>query len=117
MNLDTSPIAAIATAPGRGGIGVVRVSGKDLSALLRNLFGATVLRPRHATYLPFTGADGVMIDQGLVLYFQAPHSYTGEDVLELQGHGGPIVMQLLLKQASQSACAWQNRANSRGAHF
>ena len=96
MTLDSSPIAAIATAPGRGGIGVVRASGKDLTALLRSLFGDAVLQARHATYLPFKSQDGSIIDQGIALHFKGPHSYTGEDVLELQGHGGPIVLQLLL---------------------
>ncbi|MFC3107652.1 tRNA uridine-5-carboxymethylaminomethyl(34) synthesis GTPase MnmE [Undibacterium arcticum] len=98
MNLDNSPIAAIATAPGRGGIGVVRASGKNLSALIDALFGpgAKTLKPRHATYLPFTNADGSVIDQGIAIHFKGPHSYTGEDVLELQGHGGPVVLQMLL---------------------
>lgn len=96
MNLDASPIAAIATAPGRGGIGVVRISGKNLLALAAKLFPQTTLKPRHAHFLPFNNDDGTLIDQGIVLYFSAPHSYTGEDVLELQGHGGPVVMQLLL---------------------
>ena len=96
MNLDASPIAAIATAPGRGGIGVVRISGKNLPALASSLFPQTTLKPRHAHFLPFNNDDGSLIDQGIVLYFSAPHSYTGEDVLELQGHGGPVVMQLLL---------------------
>ncbi len=96
MKLDSSPIAAIATAPGRGGIGVVRASGKNLDALIRALFQDTVLHSRHATYLHFKDADGSIIDQGLALYFKSPHSYTGEDVLELQGHGGPVVLNLLL---------------------
>lgn len=96
MNLDASPIAAIATAPGRGGIGVVRISGKNLLALAAKLFPQITLKPRHAHFLPFNNDDGTLIDQGIVLYFSAPHSYTGEDVLELQGHGGPVVMQLLL---------------------
>ena len=102
MILDNSPIAAIATAPGRGGIGVVRISGKDLLPLQQALFGATRLKPRHATYLPFTLADGSILDQGIALYFPAPHSYTGEDVLELQGHGGPVVMQMLLTRCLQA---------------
>lgn len=96
MNLDSSPIAAIATAPGRGGIGVVRASGKNLQPLIAALFGATRLQPRHASYIPFTQADGAIIDQGIAIWFKGPHSYTGEDVLELQGHGGPVVLQLLL---------------------
>ena len=95
------PIAAIATAPGRGGIGVVRVSGSDLSVVIHALCGR-VLLPRVATYLPFLAADGESIDTGLALHFPAPHSYTGEDVLELQGHGGPVVMQLLLERVLQA---------------
>ena len=98
----STPIAAIATAPGRGGIGVVRISGKNLSGIIAALFGQTQFKPRHATYLPFTQTDGSIIDQGLVLYFNAPHSYTGEDVLELQGHGGPVVMQMLLARCLEA---------------
>ncbi len=96
MNYDSSPIAAIATAPGRGGIGVVRLSGKNLAPVMQAVCGTTQLQPRHATYLPFRNEDGSAIDQGIAIYFKAPHSYTGEDVLELQGHGGPVVMQMLL---------------------
>jgi tRNA modification GTPase len=92
----TTPIAAIATAPGRGGIGVIRASGKALAPLIEALFPGTELKARHAHFLPFTQADGTIIDQGLALWFKAPHSYTGEDVLELQGHGGPVVLQMLL---------------------
>lgn len=105
MNLDSSPIVAIATAPGRGGIGVVRLSGKNLgniAAEICKLAPGTALQPRHATYTRFVDADGSTIDQGLALYFKAPHSYTGEDVLELQGHGGPVVMQLLLARCLQA---------------
>jgi tRNA modification GTPase len=106
INLDSSPIAAIATAPGRGGIGVVRVSGKDLSGLLAALFGpAVILQPRQATYLPFRQADGSVLDQGIALFFKGPHSYTGEDVLELQGHGGPVVMQMLLARCLEAGKA------------
>src|SRR5438445_5518079 len=100
MNYDSSPIAAIATAPGRGGIGVVRVSGKNLAPLLQTL--GLQLQPRHATYLPFRQADGSVIDQGIALHFKAPHSYTGEDVLELQGHGGPVVLQMLLARCLEA---------------
>jgi tRNA modification GTPase len=99
---DPTPITAIATAPGRGGIGVVRISGKDLAPIVNALFGAAQLKPRHATYLPFTQADGSVIDQGLAIFFKAPHSYTGEDVLELQGHGGPVVMQMLLARCLEA---------------
>ncbi|MCA1857199.1 tRNA uridine-5-carboxymethylaminomethyl(34) synthesis GTPase MnmE [Massilia oculi] len=102
MKLDTSPIAAIATAPGRGGIGVVRASGKSLAPLIDALFPGTRLAPRHATYLPFKNAGGEVIDEGLALYFKGPHSYTGEDVLELQGHGGPVVLQMLLARVLEA---------------
>lgn len=88
-------IAAVATAPGRGGVGVVRVSGANLTALAERLAGKTPA-PRHATLADFKAADGGTIDSGLLLYFPAPHSFTGEDVLELQGHGGPVVMGMLL---------------------
>ena len=91
----TDVIAAVATAPGRGGIGVVRISGAGLLPLARVLTGKVPL-PRRATLSDFLGADGVAIDQGVLLYFPAPHSFTGEDVLELQGHGGPVVLQMLL---------------------
>jgi tRNA modification GTPase len=127
---DQDPIVAIATAAGRGGIGVVRLSfgtpfgtsngasnsasggmssgatggkvgatsaAEVADALMFTLFGQ-VLTPRHAAYVPFLDADGTAIDRGIALYFPGPHSYTGEHVLELQGHGGPIVMQLLLQR-------------------
>ncbi len=135
-------IVAIATAPGRGAVGMVRVSGPDLKALIDSLFSALFsdqnlpawpptdsplvaaaspspasapvsslcarpsaaetldapfpLKARHAHYLPFRAADGAVIDHGLALYFPGPNSYTGEDVLELQGHGGPVVLKMLL---------------------
>lgn len=117
MNLDSLPIAAIATAPGRGGIGVVRLSGKNLRPLLDNLFGSAIaatLQPRHATYLPFTNADGDVIDQGLALFFPAPHSYTGEDVLELHGHGGPVVLQMLLARCLEVGQALELRLAQPG---
>ncbi len=90
-------IAAIATAPGRAGIGIIRLSGGELSALARQLTGRTLV-PRRATLSEFLDAQGLAIDQGLALYFPGPHSYTGEDTLELHGHGGPVVLQLLLKR-------------------
>ena len=88
-------IAAIATPAGRGGIGVVRVSGPDAARIAR-LITSVDLLPRVATLATFRDASGAPIDQGLALLFRAPHSYTGEEVLELQGHGGAAVMQLLL---------------------
>ena len=95
----TSPetIAAIATASGRGGIGVVRISGQNLLVLADALSGKRPL-PRVATLADFRAADGGVIDSGLLLYFPAPHSFTGEDVLELQGHGGAVVLQMLLSR-------------------
>ena len=98
------PIVAIATAPGRGAVGIVRVSGKDISSVINAICGRTLV-PRQATYLPFRDATGGVIDQGLAIYFSAPHSYTGEDVLELQAHGGPVVLQLLLARCLQAAAA------------
>jgi tRNA modification GTPase len=91
----TDPIAAIATAPGRGAVGIVRVSGAAVGAVVEAVCGRA-LKPREATYLPFRDDDGSPIDHGLAIHFPAPHSYTGEDVLELQAHGGPVVLQLLL---------------------
>ncbi len=88
-------IAAIATPPGRGGIGVVRVSGCDLLDFAQSLTGK-MPQPRRATIADFHAADGQPLDQGLVLFFPAPQSFTGEDVLELHGHGGPVVMHALL---------------------
>ena len=96
-------IAAIATAPGRGGIGVVRVSGANLNVLLETLTGKSPI-PRVATVSVFRDANGGVIDQGVALYFPTPRSYTGEDVLELQGHGGPAVMQLLLRRCLALGC-------------
>ena len=95
------PIVAIATAPGRGAVGIVRASGRDLRTLIDAVCGRA-LQPRHATYLPFRDANGEPIDQGLAIWFPAPHSYTGEAVLELQAHGGAVVLQLLLARCLQA---------------
>ena len=97
MRSEQQPIVAIATAPGRGGIGVVRVSGPRLGPFIYALL-ARELTPRHATYCSFLDESGKLLDQGIALYFSAPASYTGEDVLELQGHGGPAVLQQLLQR-------------------
>lgn len=90
-------IAAIATAPGRGGVGVVRVSGQGLASMAAALTGRQ-LPPRFACYTSFLAGDGSILDQGIALFFPAPHSYTGEEVLELQGHGGPAVLQSVLQR-------------------
>ncbi len=87
----------MATPPGRGGIGVVRVSGKNLAGLATRILGR-VPEPRRALYGAFRDGAGEIIDQGIALFFPSPHSYTGEDVLELQGHGGPVVLQLVLQR-------------------
>ena len=92
-NADT--IAAIATAQGRGGIGVVRVSGQHIEKLMCGILGKIPVA-RHATLSNFLDENGAALDQGVALFFPAPHSYTGEEVLELQGHGGPAVLQLVL---------------------
>jgi len=89
-------IAAIATPAGRGGIGVVRISGPAVPAISSRLLGS-LPAPRHASFARFRNARGEPIDEGLALYFPPPHSYTGEAVLELQGHGGPVVMQAVLR--------------------
>lgn len=90
-------IVAQATAPGRGGIGILRISGPQASEVAQAVLGKCP-KPRIADYLPFKDADGTALDQGIALYFKAPHSFTGEDVLELQGHGGQVVLDLLLKR-------------------
>ena len=90
-------ITAIATAPGRGGVGVVRVTGRALAQVLIGIIGK-MLTPRVATLAAFRDGAGAPIDTGIALYFKAPHSYTGEDVLELQGHGGPVVLNLLMQR-------------------
>ncbi len=94
-------IVAVASAPGRGAVGIVRASGRDLAPLIAAVCGRT-LKPRQATLLPFLAADGQALDRGLALHFPSPHSYTGEDVLELQAHGGPVLLQLLLARCLQA---------------
>lgn len=94
---DEGTIAAIATAPGRGGIGVVRVSGRMVPEIALAVLGKCPA-PRYAAYLDFLDVDGSSIDRGIAIYFSSPNSYTGEDVLELQGHGGTAVMQRLLRR-------------------
>jgi tRNA modification GTPase len=105
MLSDRDPIVAIATAAGRGGIGIVRASGTPLAPLVSAVLGparAARLEPRRAQLGPFIDGRGAMIDEGLALWFPAPHSYTGEDVLELHGHGGPVVLRLLLARCLEA---------------
>ncbi|MCW9003688.1 MAG: tRNA uridine-5-carboxymethylaminomethyl(34) synthesis GTPase MnmE [Gammaproteobacteria bacterium] len=97
MSQTIDTIAAIATPPGRGGVGIVRVSGPKSSEIAIKILGLCP-EVRKATYLPFKDDTGDAIDTGIALYFQKPHSFTGEDVLELQAHGGPVVLDMLLKR-------------------
>lgn len=90
-------IAAVATAAGRGGIGVIRISGPQVREIAQTILGQ-LPKPRQAIYLPFQDAHGQTLDQGIALFFPAPHSFTGEDVLELQGHGGPVILDCLLRR-------------------
>ncbi|MGO2259730.1 MAG: tRNA uridine-5-carboxymethylaminomethyl(34) synthesis GTPase MnmE [Hafnia alvei] len=93
-------IVAQATPPGRGGVGILRVSGRQAKEVAMELLGK-LPKPRYADYLPFKDTDGSVLDQGIALYFPGPNSFTGEDVLELQGHGGPVILDLLLKRILQ----------------
>ncbi len=101
MPLNPDTIAAVATASGVGGIGVVRVSGRNITDLTLAVIGRT-LNPRHAAYCSFLDSDSSIIDRGIAIYYPGPNSYTGEDVLELQGHGGSAVLQLLLRRCLQA---------------
>ncbi|WP_454905968.1 tRNA uridine-5-carboxymethylaminomethyl(34) synthesis GTPase MnmE [Variovorax gossypii] len=98
----TDPIVAIATASGRGAVGIVRVSGARLAPLIDAICGRA-LKPREATYMPFRDAGGEPVDHGLAIHFPSPNSFTGEDVLELQAHGGAVVLQLLLARCLEAA--------------
>jgi len=89
-------IVAVASAPGTGGVGIVRISGPDAAAIARETCGGLALRPRHAHHARFLDAGGEAIDDGIALLFKAPASYTGEDVVELQGHGNPVLLQALV---------------------
>ena len=95
MNTDT--IVAQATPPGRGGVGILRVSGPKAQDVAKAVLGI-LPKPRYAHYLPFLASDGTTLDEGIALFFPNPHSFTGEDVLELQGHGGPVILDILLKR-------------------
>ena len=96
----TDTIAAIATATGRGGVGIVRISGAKARLVAESLLSIN-LQPRHAHYCDFKNRTGEVLDQGIALFFPGPNSFTGEDVLELQGHGGPVILDLLLREITQ----------------
>src|SRR5690606_10909279 len=100
VNLNTDTIAAIATAPGRGGVGILRVSGPKARQVAETLVKQP-LQPRHAHYCAFHSSAGEVLDQGIALFFPGPNSLTGEDVLELQGHGGPVILDLLLREITR----------------
>jgi tRNA modification GTPase len=97
MNHPTETIAAIATAPGQAGVGIVRVSGPQATAIAHSLLGYAP-KPRNAHYGPFKDRQGELIDEGIGLFFPNPHSFTGEDVFELQGHGGTVILDMLLRE-------------------
>ncbi len=97
MDTHSETIAAIATPPGNGGVGIIRISGTKALAIARYFLNKTPI-PRYVHYTDFTDQNGTVIDSGLLLYFKAPHSFTGEDILELQGHGGSVVMDILLRR-------------------
>lgn len=103
MSAPRETIAAVATAQGRGGVGIVRISG-PLAGIAAKAISGRELKPRYAHYGPFLDADNGVLDEGLALYFPGPNSFTGEDVLELQGHGGPIVLDMLLQRCLQLGC-------------
>lgn len=96
----TDTIVAQATPPGRGGVGILRVSGPKAALVAQTVLGK-LPKPRYADYLPFRNDDNSVLDQGIALFFPNPNSFTGEDVLELQGHGGPVILDLLLKRILQ----------------
>ncbi|WP_370277287.1 tRNA uridine-5-carboxymethylaminomethyl(34) synthesis GTPase MnmE [Pontibacterium sp.] len=101
--IDQDTIAAQATPPGRGGVGIIRVSGKQALEVAKAVLGIEP-QPRYAHYGPFLDGEGNQIDQGIALYFPGPNSFTGEDVLELQGHGGPIIMDFILRRVLELGC-------------
>ena len=103
MNTDKDPIVAIATASGRGGVGIIRLSAQDsfIQDFLKEFFPNDSFKPRYAHYRQFKDGAQEVIDEGLVLYFPAPKSYTGESVVELQSHGSPVILQMMLKRVLQ----------------
>ena len=110
-NIDNDTIAAIATAPGRGGVGIVRLSGPAAHAI-GNAICSKQLQPRHAHFCTFANTSGDTLDTGIGLFFPGPNSFTGEDVVELQGHGGPVILDLLVK-----ACLAHGARQARPGEF
>ena len=100
MQNDLDTIVAIATPPGRGGVGIVRVSGANIEPIMVDIIGKS-LAPREAIFSRFRGADKEVLDEGVAIYFPGPASFTGENVLELQGHGGPVILDSLLQRCLQ----------------
>jgi tRNA modification GTPase len=101
-------IVAIATPPGRGGIGVVRLSGPQAAAIACTLTGREGFEPRHATLATVVAADGTAIDQAVVTHFPAPHSYTGDDVVEVSAHGSPVVLDAIVRAAAGAGARHAN---------
>ncbi len=99
--IDSDTICAIATSPGRSGIGIVRVSGKNVKTIASSILGSCP-NPRHVHYCDFLDANKEVIDQGLAIFFESPHSFTGEDVLELHGHGSPFILNSLLQRVQEN---------------
>ena len=97
MQIDTATIAAVATPPGRGGVGIIRISGNNTRQIATRILGREPT-PRYAHYGAFYDQQGLELDRGIALFFPNPHSFTGEDVLELQGHGGPVILDLILRE-------------------
>jgi tRNA modification GTPase len=116
MSVPAETIAAVATAQGRGGVGIVRISG-PLASKAAQAFSARELKPRYAHYGPFYGENREVLDEGIALYFPGPNSFTGEDVLELQGHGGPVVLDMLLQRCIELGCRLARPGNSANALF
>ncbi|MDD3266598.1 MAG: tRNA uridine-5-carboxymethylaminomethyl(34) synthesis GTPase MnmE [Burkholderiales bacterium] len=104
MNYTADNIVAIASSSGYAGVGVVRVSGANLSQIIKGISGRDNLKPRYAHYSDLFAADGSVLDSGLLLYFVAPNSFTGEEVLEIQGHGSPIVLNMIVKRCVELGC-------------
>lgn len=104
MKYTADNIVAIASGAGFAGVGVVRVSGHDLSNIIKGISGKGILKPRFAHYANLLDSDGGLLDSGLLLYFPAPYSFTGEDVLEIQGHGSPVVLNMIVKRCIELGC-------------